>query len=259
MLDDFNALIGSLSYLQIGLIIGTLVLAGFVRGFVGFGASLIIVMVLSIALDPLAAVPIAMLSGLPAMAQLLPNAIRYSERHFVFPFSLAAFAVAPVGAIILVSLDTAIMKMAISGFVLVMVALLYWDWRPAKAPSLFVFLVAGAISGFLQGAAAVGGPPAVAVALSRPGAPQQQRANVIGAVTALSLCSLLPVWWYGLFTREVVFISIAVMPFYAGATWVGGKYFAHQGHRHFRNAALAALTVTGVVTFGLAVQDHLAK
>ena len=44
-----------------------------------------------------------------------------------------------------------------------------------------------------------------------------------------------------------------------GGGTVGGKYFARQGHRHFRNAALAALTVTGVVTFGLAVQDHLAK
>jgi uncharacterized protein len=258
MPDSLDAFIGPLSYLQITLIAGTLVLAGFVRGFVGFGASLIIVMVLSLVLDPLAAVPIAMLSGLPAMVQLLPNAIRYSERSFVVPFSLAAFAIAPIGAIILVSLNVAIMKMAISGFVLITVALLYRDWRPAKAPGLFVFLSAGAIAGFLQGVAAVGGPPAVAVALSRPGAPQQQRANVIGAVTALSLCSLLPVWRYGLFTREVVFISIAVMPLYLGATWVGGKYFSHQGHQHFRNAALAALAIIGLVTFGLAVQDYLA-
>jgi len=59
MLHSLDAVIGQLSYLQIGLIIGTMVLAGFVRGFVGFGASLIIVMVLSLVLEPLLAVPIS--------------------------------------------------------------------------------------------------------------------------------------------------------------------------------------------------------
>ena len=95
------------------------------------------------------------------------------------------------------------------------------------------------------------------VALSRPGAPQQQRANVIGAVTALSLCSLAPLWYYGLFTRDVIFISIAIIPFYTGSTWVGARFFSHQGHRHFRNAALLALAAIGFVTLGLAVRDFL--
>ena len=44
--------------------------AGFIRGFTGFGASLIIVMTLSVVFGPLIAVPIACLSGLPSMFQL---------------------------------------------------------------------------------------------------------------------------------------------------------------------------------------------
>jgi uncharacterized membrane protein YfcA len=257
MLDSLNAFIGQLSYLQIGLIIGTMVLAGFVRGFVGFGASLIIVMVLSLVLEPLLAVPISMLSGLPVGAQLLPNAIRFSEKSFVVPYGVAAFAAAPVGAVVLVSLDATIMKMTISVFVLVMVALMYGHWRPSKNPGLGVYLSAGAISGLLQGAAAVGGPPAVAVALSRPGTPQQQRANVIGAVTALSMCALLPVWYYGLFTSEVIFISIAVTPFYMGATWGGARFFSLQGQRYFRNGALAALAIIGLITLTISIQEFL--
>ena len=259
MLDSFVAIIGPLSYIQIGLIIGTMVLAGFVRGFVGFGSSLIIVMVLSLVLEPLLAVPIAMLSGLPVMVQLLPNAIRYSEKAFVVPYGIAAFAAAPFGAIVLVSLDVAVMKMTISVFVLVMVALMYGNWRPAKNPGLWVFLGAGAISGLLQGAAAVGGPPGVAVALSRPGTPQQQRANVIGAVTALSMCALLPVWYHGLFTREVIFISIAVTPIGKAATWVGARFFSRQGHRHFRNGALAALAVIGLITLTISIREFLIR
>lgn len=257
MIDSLDAFIGQLSCLQIGLIVGTMVLAGFVRGFVGFGASLIIVMVLSLVLEPLLAVPISMLSGLPAMAQLLPNAIRFSEKSFVIPFGVAAFAAAPVGAVVLVSLDATIMKMTISVFVLLMVALMYGNWRLAENPRLWVYLSVGAISGFLQGTAAVGGPPAVAVALSRPGVPQQQRANVIGAVTALSICALLPVWYYGLFTREVIFISIAVTPFYMGATWGGAWFFSLQGHRLFRNGALAALAIIGLITLIISTEEFI--
>ncbi|MBT5664893.1 MAG: sulfite exporter TauE/SafE family protein [Rhodospirillaceae bacterium] len=257
MLDNLEALIGTWTYLQLAMVAGTVVLAGYLRGFVGFGAALIIVMVLNQVLDPLAAVPIATLSGVPVMIQLLPNAFRHAERSFVTPFGLAAFAAAPLGALVLVSVDAEIMKMAISLFVLAMVVMLHKGWRLGGRPGSGVLIGAGAIAGFVQGAASVGGPPAVVVALSRPGAPQQQRANVIGAVTTLSLCSLAPLWYYGLFTRDVIFISIAIIPFYTGSTWVGARFFSHQGHRHFRNAALLALAAIGFVTLGLAVRDFL--
>ena len=46
-----------------------ILLAGIVRGFVGFGASLIIVMTASVILGPRSAVAIATLSGLPSMLQ----------------------------------------------------------------------------------------------------------------------------------------------------------------------------------------------
>jgi uncharacterized membrane protein YfcA len=215
------------SYPGLALIVGTVLLAGFLRGFVGFGAALVIVMVVSLVLGPLVAVPIASLTGLPAMFQLLPNAIRFSERSFVVPFGLATFLAAPLGTWV------------------------YRDWRPVRRPGPAVLLGAGAVAGLVQGSAGVGGPPAVAVALSRPGTAQQQRANVIGAVTALSLCSLIPLWYHGLFTRDVIVVSVALVPVYVGATWVGTRFFSLRGHRHYRNAALLTLAVIGVLTLAL--------
>jgi uncharacterized membrane protein YfcA len=118
-------------------------------------------------------------------------------------------------------------------------------------------LSAGAAAGFVQGAAGVGGPPAVVIALSSVGSPQRQRANVIGAVTALNICALVPFWHYGLFTHEVIVISLAIIPFYAGETWVGARFFSRRGQRHFRNAALLTLAVIGLLTLVLAVRDYL--
>ena len=252
-----EALIEPLSPGGLVLLAGTVLLAGFIRGFVGFGAALIIVMVLSVSLGPLAAVPIVVLSGLPSMVQLLPNAVRFAERPFVIPFGLASFVAAPIGAWVLVSVDPAVMKMATSSFVLAMVVMLHRGWRLARRPGRAVLLGAGAAAGFVQGAASVGGPPAAVIALSSMGSPQRQRANVIGAVTALNICALIPFWLYGLFIREVIVISLAIIPFYAGATWVGARFFSRYGHRHFRNAALLTLAVIGILTLALAVRDYV--
>ena len=225
MLDSLAALTGPLSYSGLALMAGVVLLAGFIRGFVGFGAALIIVMALSVVLGPRAAVPIAVLSGLPSMIQLLPNAVQFAERPFVIPFGLASFAAAPLGAWVLVSLDPEVMKMAISVFVLVMVVMLHRGWRLPDRPGSALLLGAGAAAGFVQGAASVGGPPAVVAALSRAGTAQRQRANVIGAVSALNICAVVPFWLYGLFTREVIVISLAIIPLYTGATWVGARFF----------------------------------
>lgn len=238
------------------LVAAAILLAGFIRGFVGFGAALIIVMVLSVVLGPRAAVPIAALSGLPSMIQLLPAAVRHSERPFVVPFALATFAAAPLGTWVLVSVQPAVMKMAISLFVLLMVAMLHRGWQLARTGPVML-AGAGAAAGFVQGAASSGGPPAVAVALSRAGPAQQQRANVIGVVSALNVCALPAFWYHGLFTRQVLVISLVILPLYSGATWVGARYFRGGGQRHFRNAALGVLAVVGVVTLALAARDYL--
>ena len=52
MLEEISNIIGTQTYLVIATVAGTMLLAGFIRGFVGFGASLIIVMVLSIIKEP---------------------------------------------------------------------------------------------------------------------------------------------------------------------------------------------------------------
>ena len=72
-------------------------IAGLLRGFVGFGAALISVPVFSLVLGPHAAIAINSVMGLPAVFQLLPEAIRRAERPFVLPICLATFVATPIG------------------------------------------------------------------------------------------------------------------------------------------------------------------
>ena len=110
-------------------------------------------------------------------------------------------------------------------------------------------------TGLVQGATGVGGPPAVTIALARPGTTERQRANVIGVVTALALCAMLPMWWHGLFTTKVVVLSVAIVTVYVFGSWLGARWFRTGPQHYFRAAALLVVAVTGLSTLVVAVRD----
>ena len=116
---------------------------------------------------------------------------------------------------------------------------------------------AGALGGLVQGVAGVGGPPVVAIALSRPGRARQQRANIVGVMTAIGVSAFLPLWWFGLFTSDALVIGCLFIPAYAGGTWLGSRQFLSAGECYFRGAALAMLGSVGLELV-IAVRDYIA-
>ncbi|MDD9877867.1 MAG: hypothetical protein OXR84_10550 [Magnetovibrio sp.] len=147
------------------------------------------------------------------------------------------------------------MKVAISSFALLMVWMMHRGWRPQAPPGAGALIATGAVAGLAQGAAAIGGPSAVAVALARPGAVETQRANVIGTVTTLAICGFPALWYHGLLTTQVLTLGALFIPLYWAAAWAGDRFFDARGRDHYRKAALLALAVVGMVTLALAVGD----
>src|SRR5262249_32809545 len=151
----------------------------------------------------------------------------------------------------------ALMTVAISALVLFMVAILASGWRLKGRIGMSKLIAAGIAGGLVQGVAGVGGPPVVTVALSRPGEPSQQRANVLALMTAVSLSSILPLLYYALFTRQTVIIGLLLIPVYSAAIAIGARYFVLGGQRHYRRAALATLAAVGIATLIAAVRNYL--
>jgi uncharacterized membrane protein YfcA len=232
-------------------------LAGFLRGFVGFGAALVSVPIISLMFGPLMALPIMTVMGLPSTFQLLPDAVRHSEWPIVGPIAAAVFIAAPFGTLLLVSLDPGLMKIVISGLVIVMVGFLAMGWRLAQQVPPSLLILSGTVGGLVQGAAGIGGPPVVAVALSRDGNPERQRGNVLAVMTAIALSAVPPLYWHGLFTTDAIVIGLALVPIYSFSTWIGSRYFRSSGQQYFRSSALAVLLVIGVVTLVFASLDYL--
>jgi uncharacterized membrane protein YfcA len=251
-------LLGTPLDLRLFAVVAAVLMGGFMRGFVGFGGALVTVPVLSVIWGPQAAVAITGVMGIPSLFQLLPEAVRYSERPIVIPAALTTFLTAPLGSWVLVSVDPKLMSIVISGLVIAMVAMLAQGWTSKSEIGLPALIGAGAAGGLIQGAAGIGGPPVVAVALSRAGSPKQQRANVLALMTAVASASLLPLWYLGALTRSVVIAGLLLFPLYIAATLFGSRYFSRGGHRHYRQAALATLTVIAVATLVASLRSYFA-
>ena len=202
------------------------------------------------------AVAISSIVGLPAVVQLLPEAIRYAEKSVVLPTAGAIILAAPVGAWLLVSIDPAAMKIIISVLVVMMVAMLARGWKFKGEPSLAPLLAAGFAGGLLQGGAGMGGPPVVAVALARSGGPHQQRGNVLALMTVIAMSSVLPLTLFGLFTPKALALGLLLIPVNMLATVFGSRYFAQGGSRYYRNAALATLAAVGVGTLAASIERY---
>lgn len=256
-LHEVSDLLGVPIDARLGVALIAVVIGGLLRGFVGFGSALICVPVFTLVLGPHAAIAVSNVMSLPAVFQLLPEAIRRAERPFVLPICLATFLAAPIGTWALVVADPALMTIAISALVLLMVAILASGWRLRGAISMGKLIAAGLAGGLVQGVAGVGGPPVVSMALSRPGEAAQQRANVLALMTAVALSAILPLLYYGLFTRQTLIVGLVLIPPYSVATAVGARYFVLGGQRHYRRAALATLAAIAIATLIASLRNYL--
>lgn len=226
-------------------IAGAAAIGGFLRGFVGFGGALALVPALALVLGPRLAVAVASFVGLPAVFQLLPEAMRHADRRRIGPVALAILLGAPLGSLVLTTIDQRLMTGAIGALVMAM-ALATWrtpSKRLARRP--WINVVAGGLSGVLQGAAGIGGPPSVAVLMAQGGEVRQLRADVLAITASIALCGLASHWWFGVLSWNAAAIALLLLPFFVGFTALGSRYFDRGGARHFRVAALFVLLAIG--------------
>lgn len=221
-------------------------LAGFVRGFSGFGAAMIIVPSLSILYSPIVAVPVMVLTDSLCTAPMVWRAARVAVWREVLPLVLSAAVMLPVGVQLLVVLDPELLRSAMGGFVLVVVAAMATGWRYSGTVGRPATLATGATAGFLGGSIGIAGPPVILFWLAGQGDAAAVRSNLITFFGCTSVISLLSLGVAGLFTAEVVSVAAMMVPAYAVALFLGARAFGQAGEGLFRRVALGIVAAIGV-------------
>jgi len=231
--------------------------AGFVRGYSGFGFSMIVVVTLSLLFTPSRIVPVVLLLEVAASAWMLPRIWRQVQWRFLAILFLGVAIGTPMGVYLLSRIPVNPMRAAIAVAVMILALLLWKGFRLKKMPGKTSIFSGGIVSGILNGGAAIGGPPAVLLFFSSPASVEVSRASLITFflgtdLFAAALCAV-----HGLLSVQTVTIAALLLaPLFLGL-YLGNRSFIHTPPEAFRKRVLILLLVLAFSTLVRSFYDSL--
>jgi len=228
--------------------IATVLLAGIVRGFAGFGSAMIMVPVLAVLYGPVPAVAMAMLLEMAVSMPLVPKAVKLVDWGRISVLTIAACLAIPLGIWALRSVDAAIARYVFSGIIIGAVILLATGWRYQGRPGILPTLLTGVLSGVMNGFAGMAGPPVVFFYLAGNSGAAASRASFIIFFAVVDLVSLIGFAILGVYDAPMLLLTALIaVPFVLGGL-IGARMFGRSGERFYRLVALAILAAIAVGT-----------
>ena len=221
-------------------------IAGFVRGFAGFGGPLVMLPALNFFLPPAASIPVMMWVDLLVNIQLLPEARRNASLSVITPLTIATLVAMPIGVLLLVFVDPAVMKRGISAAILVAALVLLTGWRYRGPVGVGTWTAVGLLTGIVMGATSL----AVTAALFLHAGTQtakQSRANFIVWVFLATLALLFMVALGTGFDPNLVPVIAVLGPLYFIGTVVGSRLSGRAPELLVRQIVLGLVVIIAIV------------
>lgn len=241
-------ILDGISSWHLAAMVAAFVASGLVRGFNGgAGANFITAPVLALLIGPREGVPIILLLNLISNVQVLPGAYPHADVRRMLPVGLAAIAMAPFGAWILLAVEEDTMRRVVAGTSIVLSLVLLTGWRYSGPRGLPIRIGVGGLGGLVTGSVSMGGPPVFLYLLSGPGTGAQQRANfmIFGAMVQAGAIVTFAV--SGLITLQTLMLAgILFVPFILSCR-AGMLLFARASDAQFRNLTLWGIAVLSLV------------
>jgi uncharacterized membrane protein YfcA len=226
-------------------------IAGLARGFSGFGSALIFIPLASSIIGAKLASPLLLVIDFIAAAPLIPNAWRFADRRDVGTMLLGSLIGIPIGTWALTQMDPLAVRWMIVALVVPMLALLMLGWRYRGTPTAAVTAAVGALAGFFNGVAQVGGPPIVLYWLRDTTAARVVRANIILFFATSSVFTMISYLIGGVLTTAVVGLCVLAGPAFGIGLWLGSHMFGFASEETFRRICYALIALAALVSLPL--------
>ena len=233
-------------------------LAAIVRGFSGFGFSLLSITAISLILPVAQIVPSIFLLEIAASINLIPGIWR--EIHWrSLTWLMVGYVIGlPVGGYALIHAPEAPAQIVLGIFVIGTSILMLRGFHLARTPAAPASTATGAASGVLNGAFGIGGPPVVLFYFSTPGAAAIGRASIIFFFLFTDLLGVGYFATQGIVTTQS-FVQAAVwLPALLAGVWIGAHGFRRMDEAAFRRWVLVILIALALLGIGKAALTLMA-
>ena len=230
-------------YLVVG---GIIFLAALTQSITGFGFAIVSMSFLPRIIGLQTAVPLVTLVSIVANMVIWYSYRRDCNFDAVKQLTLASLIATPVGVLLLDYIPEAI---ALKGLGILIFGYVLYDWLnlalPSFKSSIWVYLFGG-MSGILNGAYTVGGPPVIVYANCRRWQPREFKGNLTAIFFFSSLLAAVAHTTQGNITIAVGRFAIYSLPGFALGLWLGIILSKKINRFIFRRITLALLTVAGL-------------
>jgi hypothetical protein len=223
-------------------------IAGIVRGFSGFGTGMIVGPVGAMTFSPQIAIVILLVIDTLPMVPLIISALKKISLRELLPVAAGYGLIMPLGIWFLKTGDTETLRWFMSAVIVTAVAVLWSGWYYRGPRNVPVRLAVGGVSGFLGGAAGIGGPPVILYWMALRTGAGFVRANLIIYFALTQLFSGTGLFLAGLTTKQSVTMGILYAPVYLVGLLVGARLFGFSSEAAYRRIALAIVMAAAILT-----------
>ena len=245
-----------LEWVELAYLAAVIGVGAFVRGFTGFGSSMIYVVGLTFAMPASQAVPLILMLEIVTTLGLMPSVWRQVAWRSMIILLVGCVVATPIGFAILAYLPPAPMQAVIACIVLAACLMLRSGFRLERQPGRVGTVGVGLLSGILTGTTSTGGPPIVLYYYSSPLPVAVGRASLIAFLGAADLFGTGIAAYQGLVVEETLWRLLLTLPPMIVGTWLGALTFRRADPDRFRQwviIVLAALSVVSLVKATLAM------
>lgn len=232
-----------------GLLLGAaaVFVGGYARGYSGFGSSAIVVAAMTLILPPHEVVPIAVMLEVVAGILQAPSVRKHIDWRLLGLILAGAAIATPIGTKALLLMDPAPLRIGILSFILLISAILMTGKTLSNGRWSPIVLLAGAVSGFANGAAALAGLPIALFLAAGAARAEAMRATLIVYISAIGIFTSYLLVQDGLYDQVTLWRIAAAIPLLIAGLWLGGRKFGNATPQSFKQFTLAMLiAIAGV-------------
>lgn len=230
-----------------------ILLAAIVRGFSGFGFSLLSITAISLILPVAQIVPSIFLLEVAASLNLIPGIWKEIDWKSLRWLMLGYVIGLPIGTYALIAAPEDPAQILLGILVIATAIMMLRGFRLERTPGPTASTGTGAASGILNGAFGIGGPPVVLFYLSTPGAVAIGRASIIFFFLFTDLLGVAYFATQGLVTQQSFVQFVFWMPTLLIGVWIGAHGFRRVDQATFRRWVLLMLIALALLGIAKAV------
>lgn len=245
-LDSLNA---ALSTPGLGWLFFAATLAGFVRGFAGFGTAMVFMPIAAQVISPVWALVVMVVMDVVGPLPNVKRCLRDGHPRDVLRLGFGMLVMLPLGIFALSLMSEVTFRTIVSGLALILLILLVSGYRYSSPLSKPLIYGVGGLGGFLGGASGLAGPPVIMLYMASKHPAQVIRANIMLFLVLTDFAMLALFWLWGMLSLAPLVLGLLMTVPYLLANVAGAAIFDPKRETIYRRAAytiIAASAISGL-------------